>query len=79
MKNILFLIFAIVISFSVFAQAPQGKGYQLIYEEAFKGDTLNTNDWVYREVRRDGQKSTPLPFRAYIEFELDKDGWFRDG
>ena len=186
MKNILFLIFAIVISFSVFAQAPQGKGYQLIYEEAFKGDTLNTNDWVYREGRRDGlgwvdgfnskdnvyvkdgalhivcrreklndrmentgggiiskrdfgygyyeclskpfmaghgvhtsfwqrgsqrnnndifeidsyeidsktflatnnlymnltpkgQKSTPWPFRAHIEFELDKDGWFRDG
>jgi hypothetical protein len=78
-KNILFLIFAIVIPFSVFAQAPHRKGYQLIYEESFKGDALNTNDWVYCEGSRVGQKSTPLPFRAHIEFELDKDVWFRDG
>ena len=39
---------------NVFAQVPQNKGYKLIYEENFDGDTLNTQDWYYREGRRTG-------------------------
>ncbi len=184
--KIAFILFLSVFQNNIFAEAPAGKGYTLIYNEEFKGDTLNTNDWFYREGRREGldwvdgfnrkenvyvkdgalhiicrreflngrmentgggvlskrdfgygyyeclskpfmaghgvhtsfwqrgslrnnndifeidsyeidskqyvatnnlymnltrkgQKSTPWPFRAHVEFELDKDGWFLDG
>lgn len=33
---------------------PPSKDYELLYEEAFKGDSLNTNDWRYREGFRGG-------------------------
>jgi len=184
-RTTFFLLLSILI-FNVMAEAPAGKGYTLLFNEEFNGDTLNTNDWFYREGRREGlgwvdgynrkenvyvkdgmlhiicrrealngrmentgggimtkrdfgygyyeclskpfmaghgvhtsfwqrgsyrnnndifeidsyeidskqylatnnlymvltrkgQKSTPWPFRAHIEFELDKEGWFLDG
>ena len=36
------------------AEPPEKKGYQLLFEENFKGDTLNTTNWIYREGRREG-------------------------
>jgi len=33
---------------------PPSKDYELLYEEEFKGDSLNTNDWKYREGFRGG-------------------------
>jgi hypothetical protein len=33
---------------------PPSKDYKLLYEEEFKGDSLNTNDWKYREGFRSG-------------------------
>jgi len=56
MNNLKALLFLLV-AFSyvhICAAPPAGKGYKLIYEEAFRGDTLNTNDWIYREGRREG-------------------------
>lgn len=51
----LFLLSIILMGINnVFAQVPQNKGYKLIYEENFDGDTLNTQDWYYREGRRTG-------------------------
>lgn len=34
--------------------APPSKDYELLYEEEFNGDSLNTNDWKYREGLRGG-------------------------
>ncbi len=48
---LLFLLFLIT---SLPAQPPAGKGYVLIYDESFPGDTLNTNNWLYREGLRTG-------------------------
>jgi hypothetical protein len=39
---------------------------------------LATNN-LYMTLTRKGEKTTPWPFRAHIEFELDKEGWFLDG
>ena len=36
------------------AQVPQGKGYKLLFEDHFDGDTLNTNHWYYRIDHRTG-------------------------
>ncbi len=33
---------------------PPSKDYELLYEDEFKGDSLNTNDWKYREGFRAG-------------------------
>ncbi len=44
----------IVLAITTQAQPPAGKGYTLLYNEEFDGDTLNTNDWIYREGRREG-------------------------
>jgi len=53
-KKIFLALSLFVILLPAYAEPPVGKGYELIYEEAFKGDTLNTNDWIYREGRREG-------------------------
>ncbi len=53
-SRIIILLFAIVFQLNILAEAPAGKGYTLLYNEEFKGDTLNTNDWFYREGRREG-------------------------
>ncbi len=50
----LLLLFLSVLPIVFNAAPPVGKGYKLVYEEAFRGDTLNTNDWIYREGRREG-------------------------
>lgn len=36
------------------AQPPAGKGYELLFDESFKGGKLNENDWRYRIDRRTG-------------------------
>ena len=56
MKNlrIIVVLLLIVLSFNSYAQPPAGKGYTLLFNEEFKGDTLNTNNWIYREGRREG-------------------------
>lgn len=56
MKNhrIIVVLLLIVLSSNSYAQPPAGKGYTLLFNEEFKGDTLNTNDWIYREGRREG-------------------------
>jgi hypothetical protein len=45
----------LVITINLYAQnPPPNKGYELLYEDNFDGDTLNTNDWAYRVGRRTG-------------------------
>lgn len=39
---------------SLIAQPPSDKGYELLFDESFKGGKLNENDWRYRIDRRTG-------------------------
>jgi len=36
------------------AEPPAGKGYTLLFDESFSGDTLNTENWYYRVGPRTG-------------------------
>jgi Glycosyl hydrolases family 16. len=55
-KNICHMIVLLLLTIigNVQAASPIKKGYKLLFEETFRGDTLNTNDWYYREGRREG-------------------------
>lgn len=54
LHSIFFSIFCILcFQFSLFAQPP-GKGYALLFEDNFDGNTLRENDWSYRLDRRQG-------------------------
>lgn len=50
-KNIFLLLF--LLSFmEIMAQPPVGRGYQLVFEDNFDGDSVNTAHWYFREGRR---------------------------
>lgn len=50
-QSSIFLVFVLQVSF---AQPPAGKGYTLLFDESFKGNHLNEQDWRYRIDRRTG-------------------------
>lgn len=54
MKYIPTSILLIFIFQAVFAQPPADKGYTLLFDESFKGNRLNEQDWRYRIDRRTG-------------------------
>lgn len=55
MKEIIPIICLLILSyFSSIAQPPSNKGYRLLLNESFEGDTLNTTLWNYRLGRRTG-------------------------
>lgn len=54
MKYIPTSILLIFIFQAVFAQPPADKGYTLLFDECFKGNRLNEQDWRYRIDRRTG-------------------------
>lgn len=47
-------ILFMALSLTAAAQTPESKGYTLLFEENFSGDTLNTQMWRYRIDRRYG-------------------------
>lgn len=54
MKKLLLSAVLLVSVTVAIAQVPQGKGYKLLFEDNFDGDTLNTNHWYYRIDHRTG-------------------------
>lgn len=51
------LLFVFVLAFYCIilnADAPANKGYVLLFDESFQGDTVNTNNWYYRLGPRTG-------------------------
>ncbi len=54
MKRLIFSILLFFVSQCIFAQPPAGKGYTLLFDESFKGNHLNEQDWRYRIDRRTG-------------------------
>lgn len=54
MKFLITLISITIITNIVIAQPPSAKGYTLLFDESFKGNKLNENDWRYRIDRRTG-------------------------
>lgn len=54
MKKLLLGAVLLISTVMVVAQVPQGKGYKLLFEDNFDGDTLNTNHWYYRIDHRTG-------------------------
>lgn len=46
------ILFLLALFVTAEAQLPQEKGYTLLFEEHFNGDTLNLSHWRYREDRR---------------------------
>lgn len=53
MKQIMALCLAAMFPLAeIAAQPPAGKGYQLLFEDNFDGDSVNTAHWHFREGRR---------------------------
>lgn len=52
MRNIFAVVF--IMSVGLLMAQPPGKGYKLVFEDNFDGDTLNTRVWRYRLDRRTG-------------------------
>lgn len=51
-RTITICLFYILFIVKVTAQPPAGEGYQLVFEDNFDGDSVNTAYWHYREGRR---------------------------
>ena len=54
MRFILTGICLVIVLQTVLAQPPADKGYTLLFDESFKGNRLNEQDWRYRIDRRTG-------------------------
>jgi hypothetical protein len=53
------------------AAQPPGKNYQLLYEENFKGNHLNEDDWEYRLGKRSGINISGLNRKENVFIEND--------
>lgn len=54
MKKLLLSAVLLMSAVVAIAQMPQDKGYKLLFEDNFDGDTLNTKNWYYRTDHRTG-------------------------
>lgn len=52
--NFIFSTFLLVVVQLVYAQPPANKGYKLLFNESFSGDSVNEAHWRYRLDRRTG-------------------------
>lgn len=69
-KKLTILILSILNFFFAGAQPP-GKNYKLLYEETFKGNHLNEDDWEYRIGKREGVNINGLNRKENVFIEND--------
>lgn len=66
-KSILFsFLFFLFIQYTIHADPPANKGYVLVFNESFLGDSLNTGNWIYRVGRRTGTSINGLNLQANV-------------